>query len=143
MFVLSAGMASLTGSLTVHYLRVIEPQVFGLQFSLTIITAVIVGGLMSIWGGALGAAVIVALREGLRVMSLPLVEGVVMGALTVLVLIVFPRGVAGAIADLYGRVMRRGATPATTQEAGSAASTENPAPLAPVRSAGDTEGRCS
>ncbi len=140
MFVLSAGMASLTGSLTVHYLRVIEPQVFGLQFSLTIITAVIVGGLMSIWGGALGAAVIVALREGLRVMSLPLVEGVVMGALTVLVLIVFPRGVAGAIADLYSRVMRRGAAPAANEEAGSAASTENPAPLAPVRSAGDTEG---
>jgi branched-chain amino acid transport system permease protein len=142
MFVLSAGMASLTGSLTVHYLRVIEPQVFGLQFSLTIITAVIVGGLMSIWGGALGAAVIVALREGLRVLSLPLVEGIVMGALTVLVLILFPRGVAGAIADLYGRLVRRGAAAAASEPAWTRGDAADPASIAvaPADAAGSAEG---
>ena len=106
MFVLSAGMASITGSLTVHYLRIMEPHVFGFQFSLTIITAVIAGGLTSIWGGVLGAGIIVVLREALRVLALPLLEGVVMGALTVLVLILFPRGVAGGITDLYGRLAR-------------------------------------
>jgi branched-chain amino acid transport system permease protein len=104
MFVLSAGMASVTGSLLVHYLRIMEPHVFGFQFSLNIITAVIAGGLTSIWGGVLGAGIIIALREALRVLALPLLEGVVMGALTVLVLILFPRGVAGGIADLYGRL---------------------------------------
>src|SRR5690606_11444082 len=51
MFVLSAGMASVCGSLAVHYLRAMDPNVFGFAFSLNFITAVIVGGLHSIWGG--------------------------------------------------------------------------------------------
>lgn len=49
-FAVSAGMASLGGSVIVHYLRVMDPTVFGNQFSLDIITAVIVGGLYSVWG---------------------------------------------------------------------------------------------
>ncbi|HEY5210244.1 MAG TPA: branched-chain amino acid ABC transporter ATP-binding protein/permease [Stellaceae bacterium] len=107
MFVLSAGMASVAGSLTVHYLRLMDPGVFGFQYSLDIITAVVIGGLTSIWGGVLGAAIIVALREGLRFAAQPLFEGIVMGALTVLVLLLFPRGVAGGIADLYRRIGSR------------------------------------
>ena len=55
MFVLSAGFASLTGSLTVHYLRIISPDVFGFQYSLGMITAVVAGGLNSIAGGVVGA----------------------------------------------------------------------------------------
>ena len=52
----AAGMASVCGSLGVHYLRAMDPNVFGFAFSLNFITAVIIGGLMSVWGGALGAA---------------------------------------------------------------------------------------
>jgi len=101
MFVISAAMASVTGSLTVHYLRIMEPHVFGFVFSLTIITAVIVGGLHSIWGGMLGAAVLMALREGLRGLHLPTWEVVIMGALTVLVLMLFRQGLAGALLAAY------------------------------------------
>jgi len=104
MFVLSAGFASVTGSLTVHYLRIMEPHVFGFVFSLFLITAVIVGGLGSIWGGVLGAAAMVAVRESLRGLHLPQWEIVIMGALTVGVLLAFRRGVAGAIADLHARL---------------------------------------
>ena len=103
MFVLSAGMASVCGSLGVHYLRAMDPNVFGFAFSLNFITAVIVGGLMSIWGGVAGAAIITGLRELLRGLSLPLWEGVIMGALTVIVLIAFRRGVAGFLSLLYER----------------------------------------
>lgn len=101
MFVLSAGLASVTGSLMVHYLRIMEPHIFGFAFSLSLITAVIVGGLASIWGGVLGAATMVTLRESLRVLQLPLWEIVIMGALTVVVLLMFRRGLVGAIADAY------------------------------------------
>ncbi len=101
MFVLSAGTASVGGSLLVHYLRVMEPNAFGFQYSLNIITAVVIGGLSSIWGGVLGAGIIVGLREALRLTSAPLLEGIVMGALTVAVLLLFPNGVAGAVARLY------------------------------------------
>jgi branched-chain amino acid transport system permease protein len=111
MFVLSAGMASVCGSLAVHYLRAMDPNVFGFAFSLNFITAVIVGGLQSIWGGVVGAALITGMRELLRGLSLPLWEGVIMGALTVVVLIAFRYGFAGFLSRLYDRFAnRRGAT---------------------------------
>ena len=40
-----------------HFLRAMDPTVFGFVFSLNLVIAVIVGGLMSIWGGAVGALV--------------------------------------------------------------------------------------
>jgi ABC-type branched-subunit amino acid transport system ATPase component/ABC-type branched-subunit amino acid transport system permease subunit len=104
MFVVSAGMASVCGSLAVHYLRAMDPNVFGFAFSLNFITAVIVGGLTTVWGGVVGAAMITGVREILRGLSLPLWEGVIMGALTVIVLIAFRRGVAGFISHLYERL---------------------------------------
>jgi branched-chain amino acid transport system permease protein len=62
MFVISAGMASVSGSLFVHFLRAMDPTVFGFVFSLNLVIAVIVGGLMSIWGGAVGAAIVTGVR---------------------------------------------------------------------------------
>ncbi|MGE0737257.1 MAG: ATP-binding cassette domain-containing protein [Alphaproteobacteria bacterium] len=121
MFVVSAAMASVSGSVMVHYLRLMEPHLFGFQYSLNIITAVIAGGLMSIWGGAVGAFLIVFVREGLREMggvlealgfgklNTQLWEVVTMGALTVLVLIFFPRGLVGFIQDAFTRKKRRAA----------------------------------
>ena len=100
-FVISAAMASIGGSLIVHFLRVIDPTVFGLQFSLDIITAVIIGGMQSVWGGVLGAIVIVALREALRLLEQPAWEVIVMGILTIVVLIGFRAGVVGAIEALF------------------------------------------
>jgi branched-chain amino acid transport system permease protein len=105
MFVLSAGFASLTGSLTVHYLRIISPDVFGFQYSLSMITAVVAGGLNNVAGGVVGAMIVVGLREALRVTQLPELEGIIMGALTVIVLIAFPGGVVGGI-DLLVRRFR-------------------------------------
>jgi ABC-type branched-subunit amino acid transport system ATPase component/ABC-type branched-subunit amino acid transport system permease subunit len=105
MFVIGAGMASVSGSLIVHYLRAIDPTVFGFAFSLNLVTGTIVGGLLSVWGGALGAVIIIGFREVLRELSLPLWEAMIMGGLTVVVLIAFPRGIAGFIGDLFDRVV--------------------------------------
>ena len=111
MFVLSAGFASLTGSLTVHYLRIISPDVFGFQYSLGMITAVVAGGLSSIAGGVVGATVVIGLREALRVTHLPELEGIIMGALTVIVLIAFPSGIVGAYQAIVQRVRRARRSP--------------------------------
>jgi len=111
MFVLSAGFASLTGSLTVHYLRIMSPDVFGFQYSLSMITAVVAGGLNSIAGGVVGATVVIGLREALRMTQLPELEGMIMGALTVIVLIVFPGGIVGACEVLIERIRRIGRAP--------------------------------
>jgi ABC-type branched-subunit amino acid transport system ATPase component len=64
--------------------------------------------LLSIWGGALGAVIIIGLREVLRELSLPLWEAMIMGGLTVVILIAFPRGIAGFIGDLFDRLAGRG-----------------------------------
>jgi branched-chain amino acid transport system permease protein len=104
MFVISAGMASVSGSLLAHYLRAMDPTVFGFAYGLNLITGVIIGGIDAIWGGVLGSVIIVGVRELLRNLDLPLWESVIMGALTVFVLIAFPRGVAGFIGDYYRRV---------------------------------------
>ena len=101
-FVLSASMASVGGSLMVHFLRVVDPTVFGLQFSLDIITGVIVGGMQSVWGGVVGAVVIVAMREALRLLHQPAWEVIIMGILTVVVLIGFRFGIVGAMEALFG-----------------------------------------
>jgi ABC-type branched-subunit amino acid transport system ATPase component/ABC-type branched-subunit amino acid transport system permease subunit len=105
MFVISAGMASVAGSLGAHYLRAMDPNVYGFAYSLNLLTGVIVGGLTSVWGGVLGATVITGLRELLRDLGLPLWESVIMGALTVAVLLAFPKGLAGAISGLFDRLM--------------------------------------
>jgi len=127
MFVLSAGFASITGSLTVHYLRIMAPDVFGFQYSLSMITAVVAGGLTSIAGGVVGASVVIGLREALRSTHLPEIEGIIMGALTVIVLIAFPSGIVGAWQLLLDRLFRR-AAPAVSFEMTAAA----PAKLAPA-----------
>jgi branched-chain amino acid transport system permease protein len=133
MFVIGAGMASVTGSLLVHYLRAMDPTVFGFNFSINLITATIIGGLMSVWGGALGAAIIIGLRELLRDLSLPLWESVIMGALTVAVLIVFPRGVAGFIGQIYDRLAGAGTAGRQRLEApGQVALSSHQAPAADV-----------
>lgn len=122
MFVISAGMASLSGSLFVHFLRAMDPTVFGFAFSLNLVIAVIIGGLMSIWGGAVGATIVTGLREGLRGLSLPLWEAVIMGGLTVFVLIAFQRGVAGNLSVWFDRFTGRRSdeVPTVVEPAGTA-----------------------
>ena len=86
-------------------------QCLWFAYSLNLLTGVIIGGLTSVWGGALGATVITGLRELLRGLSLPLWESVIMGALTVIVLIAFPAGLAGALERIVrpcGRPRRQG-----------------------------------
>jgi branched-chain amino acid transport system permease protein len=84
-----------------------DPNVYGFAYSLNLLTAVIIGGLTSVWGGALGATAITGIRELLRSLSLPLWEAVIMGTLTVVVLLAFPGGLAGAIGTLFDRLAGR------------------------------------
>jgi branched-chain amino acid transport system permease protein len=130
MFVISAGMASVSGSLLAHYLRAMDPTVFGFAYGLNLITGTIIGGLSAIWGGVLGSVIIVGVRELLRNLDLPLWESVIMGALTVIVLIAFPRGIAGFIGDLYRRTTTPQSQPHVTMTPLGAGHLESVAPPA-------------
>ena len=94
-----------------HYLRVMDPTVFGMQFSLDIITAVIVGGLHSVWGGVVGAT-IDHRRQGVAApLHQPAWEVVIMGALTVVVLIGFPGGSPVPYRGVYRSLVTKNGRP--------------------------------
>lgn len=65
-FVLSAALASIAGSIYAHYVTFISPEPFGFKFSVELVVMVVIGGLASIWGAVFGAATITILGEVLR-----------------------------------------------------------------------------
>ena len=62
-FVLSALMAAVAGFLYAHFVSFISPGTFDFIFSVRIVTMVVIGGMASIWGSLLGAAVLTLLPE--------------------------------------------------------------------------------
>jgi branched-chain amino acid transport system permease protein len=60
-FAFSAAVASAAGSLYVHYLGIANPGPFGLDATIAQLTALTLGGLLSLWGAYVGSAVVVAL----------------------------------------------------------------------------------
>lgn len=60
-FALSAFLASLAGSFYVHFMSLATPQPFGLEATVMQLTALVVGGTLSLTGAFFGAAFVVAL----------------------------------------------------------------------------------
>jgi len=65
-FALSAGLSAVAGSLYAHTMTFVAPASFGFNFSVELVTMVIIGGLASIYGSLLGAALLTVLPEMLR-----------------------------------------------------------------------------
>ncbi len=65
-FVLSAALASVAGSLYAHYVTFISPEPFGFKFSVELVVMVVIGGMASVWGAIFGAVTITILGELLR-----------------------------------------------------------------------------
>lgn len=99
-FAVSAALAASAGSLYAHYVTYIDPTSFTVLESLLVIAMVILGGAGSLWGPAIGAAVLVALPEALRFLGLPgavaaQLRQVSYGALLVVMLLMRPQGLVG------------------------------------------------
>lgn len=82
-FVISAGIAGIAGCLYAHYVRYINPESFTIDISIRILIMIVVGGIGSIPGSIVGAAVVYVLPEALRFLNdyYYLVFGVVIIAL--------------------------------------------------------------
>jgi branched-chain amino acid transport system permease protein len=65
-FTLSAVISSVAGSLYAHTMTFISPASFGFNFSVELLTMVVIGGLGSVYGSFLGAALLTLLPEFLR-----------------------------------------------------------------------------
>lgn len=93
-FVLAGAVAGVAGSLLVAQQRLVTPADLGFLTSSFALLAVVIGGAGSLWGAAVGAAVVVLVREALG----PSLDGhgpLVLGIVFVLVVYLLPRGAAG------------------------------------------------
>lgn len=96
-FALSAGLSAVAGSLYAHTMTFIAPASFGFNFSVELVTMVIIGGLASIYGSLLGAALLTILPELLRVVQD--YDIIVYGLLLVIMTMFMPGGLVKGIPD--------------------------------------------
>ncbi|HOJ51034.1 MAG TPA: branched-chain amino acid ABC transporter permease [Syntrophales bacterium] len=101
-FTVAAFISSLAGSLYAHTMTFIAPASFGFNFSVEILTMVVVGGLGSVFGSFLGAAILTLLPEWLRVFQD--LDIVIYGLLLILIMMFMPQGLVGIIKLLKARV---------------------------------------
>ena len=135
-FGVAAGLAGLAGSLFAHYLTYISPENFTSVESILIVTMLIVGGRGNTLGAVVGAGLLVALPEFLRVVNV--YRLLIYGLLLVGAAVFRPDGLVGRV----GRGRRR-ARPTSAplpdpgedgRGAGAAAAGRGPA--RPIRRAG-------
>ena len=103
-FVLSAVLAALAGFLYAHFVSFISPGSFDFMVSVRLVTMVVIGGMASIWGALLGAALLTLLPEWLHAFAE--FEMIVYGAILVGVMIFLPQGLTRGLLDAYERLRR-------------------------------------
>ncbi|HEX7200846.1 MAG TPA: branched-chain amino acid ABC transporter permease, partial [Dongiaceae bacterium] len=98
-FIHAAVLAGLSGWLYAHLQRAVNPTPFGAQAGIEYLFIAVVGGAGHVWGGVLGAGIVVILKEVLQ-SYLPYIFGgqsqletIVFGIMLVLLLQLAPQGV--------------------------------------------------
>jgi branched-chain amino acid transport system permease protein len=99
-FVLSAVVASVAGSLYAHLIGFVDPAPFGFDTSLRLVVLTVVGGSMSIFGPVLGAALVVGLSQVLQHASDW--STLLNGLLLVAIVVRLPLGLSAAFARRRG-----------------------------------------
>jgi len=97
-FVVSAVLASIAGSVFVHYIGFVTPGEAGFVHSIELITMVVLGGMASIYGAVVGAAILTTLPQLLT--FLHDYEMLAFGAIMMGVMIFLPKGLVPTIARL-------------------------------------------
>lgn len=100
-FVLSTAFAGLAGALYAHLNRYIAPDAFTLGESINFLIIVVVGGMGTLLGPLVGAAIIVYLRESLLILKD--LNMLIYGLMLMVMVVSMPRGLVGTILLLLGR----------------------------------------
>lgn len=103
-FVVSGIFGALAGSLYAHFVTFVNPPPFNVFFSLKVLMMVVIGGIGSVWGAFLGAALLTFLPEWLS--SLQDLDVLAYGVILLLIVIFAPDGVAGLVERAASHVMR-------------------------------------
>jgi ABC-type branched-subunit amino acid transport system permease subunit len=103
-FVLSAAYAGVSGAVYASYQSYIDPSSFSFLLSVMFVLMSVIGGIRTLWGAVIGAAVVVVLTPLLQAvvpMVLPSARGDVqtffLGAILIAMLILLPGGIAGSL----------------------------------------------
>ena len=111
-FVVSAACAGLAGSVMAMVVRIAAPSGFPLTLSLSLLTAVVLGGLGSLFGALIGAALLTFLPQtvtglgqslGLTDLQSAQLAPLVYGLTLVLVILLAPAGLVGTIRNAWRR----------------------------------------
>ena len=122
-FTISAVLAGLAGALFAPLTTFVSPSSFSFFQSILFLLVVIIGGAERRYGPVLGALVVIALPELLS--GLAEYRVLFFGVLLLIVLLIAPTGIAGALASRFARSATVAASPA---RAGAAEFFANPAP---------------
>ena len=95
-FIASAVFATISGSLTAHYLAFISPSLSSFSHSVELATMVVLGGMSSTFGAVLGAALLTMLPQ--LVGGLHGYEAIIFGLVLMLTMIFMPKGLVPSIA---------------------------------------------
>lgn len=104
-FSVSAMISAVAGSLYAHTVTFIAPSSFGFHFSVELVTMVIVGGIGSVYGSFLGAAILTLLPEWLR--ALHDFDIVVYGLMLVIMTMYMPGGLISGLQKIVEFVAGR------------------------------------
>src|SRR3954452_12994954 len=115
---LSGALAAVAGGLYGVVMLVVTPDsVFGMLVSAQALILALFGGVGSLWGPVIGAAVLVPLAEGLNAelgAILPGIQGVVYGVAIIAIILLAPEGVYWRVRDRLSRREARTAVPRAT-----------------------------
>jgi len=103
-FALSAVISSIAGSLYAHTMTFVSPASFGFNFSVELLTMVVIGGLGSIYGSFLGAALLTLLPEFLR--AAHDYDIIIYGGLLMVMVMFMPGGLVRGVPDLFRKLFR-------------------------------------
>jgi len=99
-FVIGAFFAGIAGSLYAHYITFIDPSSFTVMESITILLMVVFGGMGSLSGAFVGAAILVIFPELLRFLGMPSsvaapLRQMIYGLLLIILMLKRPQGILG------------------------------------------------
>lgn len=104
-FVLSGAFAGATGAVYTFYLSVASPELFSFSYIASLLSMVLIGGIGTLWGPIIGAFAMTFLSQAMN--SLGPWNIMIVSALTVLVLLVYPAGIIGAVRQVNAWWRRR------------------------------------
>jgi branched-chain amino acid transport system permease protein len=115
-FSISGVISALAGSLYAHTVTFISPTSFGFNVSIELLTMVIIGGLGSIYGSFLGAAILTLLPEFFRTFQ---DYDIIVYGLTLIVITMFmPGGLVRGVPLLFRSLFKKEPMPQSNEKSG-------------------------